>query len=47
MVAIQGWDLFAHPLLLDQLDKLVAAVEREKAKKPLPLFRRLTPNQRA
>ncbi len=34
MVAVQGWDLFAHPLLLDQIDKLVAAVEREKAKKP-------------
>ena len=34
MVAVQGWDLFAHPLLLDQLDKLVAAVERERAKKP-------------
>ena len=34
MVAVQGWDLFAHPLLLDQLDKLVAAVEREQAKTP-------------
>lgn len=34
MVAVQSWDLFAHPLLLDQLDKLVAAVERERAKKP-------------
>jgi toxin YhaV len=34
MVAVQGWELFAHPLLLDQLDKLVSAVEREKAKKP-------------
>jgi len=34
MVAVQRWDLFAHPLLLDQLDKLVAAVERERAKKP-------------
>lgn len=34
MVAVQGWDQFAHPLLLDQLDKLVAAVERERAKKP-------------
>ena len=34
MVAVQGWDLFAHPLLLDQLDKLVAAVERERPRKP-------------
>lgn len=34
MVAVQGWDLFAHPLLLDQLDKLVAAVERERTRKP-------------
>lgn len=34
MVAVQGWDLFAHPLLLDQLDKLVAAVEGERVKKP-------------
>ena len=34
MVVVQGWDLFAHPLLLDQLDKLVAAVARERVKKP-------------
>lgn len=34
MVAVQGWELFAHPLLLDQLDKLVAAVERARARKP-------------
>ena len=34
MVAVQGWDLFAHPLLLDQLEKLVAAVERERVKRP-------------
>src|ERR1035438_8592142 len=34
MVAVHDWDLFAHPLLLDQLDRLVAAVEREKAKNP-------------
>ena len=31
---VGGWELFAHPLLLDQLEKLVAAVERERAKKP-------------
>lgn len=29
-----GWEIFAHPLLLDQLEKLMAAVERLKAKKP-------------
>ena len=29
-----GWELFAHPLLLDQLEKLMAAVEKEKAKRP-------------
>ncbi|MEN9798501.1 MAG: hypothetical protein RL653_2197 [Pseudomonadota bacterium] len=29
-----GWELFAHPLLLDQLDRLASAVERDKAKKP-------------
>lgn len=34
MVAVQGWELFAHPLLLSQIDKLVVAVEREKAKAP-------------
>jgi toxin YhaV len=34
MVAAHGWELFAHPLFLDQLDRLVAAVERERAKKP-------------
>jgi len=31
---VNGWELFAHPLLLDQLDKLIAAVEKEQAKKP-------------
>lgn len=31
---VNGWELFAHPLLLDQLEKLMAAVEKEKAKKP-------------
>ena len=31
---VHGWELFAHPLLLDQLDKLIAAVEKEKSKKP-------------
>jgi toxin YhaV len=31
---INGWQIFAHPLLLDQLDRLIAAVERERARKP-------------
>lgn len=34
MGAAHGWELFAHPLLLDQLDRLVVAVERERARKP-------------
>ncbi len=29
---VNGWELFAHPLLLDQLEKLMAAVEKVKAK---------------
>lgn len=31
---VNGWQLFVHPLLLQQLEKLVAAVERERSKKP-------------
>jgi toxin YhaV len=31
---VNGWELFAHPLLLDQLEKLMAAVVKLKAKKP-------------
>jgi toxin YhaV len=31
---VNGWELFAHSLLLDQLEKLMAAVETLKAKKP-------------
>jgi toxin YhaV len=31
---VNGWELFAHPLLLDQLEKLIAAVEKAKSKKP-------------
>jgi toxin YhaV len=31
---VDGWELFAHPLLLDQLEKLMAAVEKLRAKKP-------------
>ena len=32
MVAVNGWELFAHPLFLDQLETLTAAVERARAK---------------
>lgn len=31
---VNGWELFAHQLLLEQLEKLRAAVEKEQAKKP-------------
>ena len=31
---VKGWELFAHPLLLDQLDRLMVAVEKERKKKP-------------
>jgi toxin YhaV len=34
MASVNGWEVFAHPLLLDQLEKLTAAVERTKAKDP-------------
>jgi len=34
MLAVNGWQLFAHPLFLDQLEKLAAAVERARAKDP-------------
>lgn len=34
MSSAHGWQLFAHPLLLDQLDKLVATVEKAKGKDP-------------
>jgi toxin YhaV len=33
-VTINGWSLFAHPLFLDQVGELIAAVERAKAKDP-------------
>jgi toxin YhaV len=33
-VTINGWQLFAHSLLIEQLEKLIAAVERERAKSP-------------
>lgn len=34
MLGVNGWQLFAHPLFLDQLDKLAGAVERARAKDP-------------
>jgi toxin YhaV len=34
MLAVNGWQLFAHPLFLDQFEKLIEAVERLKAKDP-------------
>lgn len=34
MVAVNDWELFAHPLFLDQLEKLTAAVERASEKDP-------------
>jgi toxin YhaV len=32
MLVINGWQIFAHPLFLDQIEKLIAAVEQAKAK---------------
>jgi toxin YhaV len=34
MLEINGWQLFAHPLFLDQIEKLAAAVGRAQAKDP-------------
>lgn len=31
---VNGWELFAHPLLLGQLERLMAAVEKDRTKKP-------------
>jgi toxin YhaV len=31
---VNGWSLFAHALFLDQLDALIAEVERQRAKDP-------------
>ena len=33
-MVVNAWDLFAHPLLLDQLENLIQAVERDRARKP-------------
>lgn len=34
MIVVSGWTIYAHPLLLDQLEKLTTAVEKAKAKDP-------------
>lgn len=34
MLQRQGWTLYAHPLFLDQLERLLAAVERAKRSDP-------------
>lgn len=34
MLEATGWQLFAHPLFLDQIERLAAAVERTRKKKP-------------
>lgn len=31
---VGGWTILAHPLFLDAIDRLLAAVERERASKP-------------
>jgi toxin YhaV len=35
MLVINDWQLFAHPLFLDQVEKLTAAVDRAKTKDPI------------
>jgi toxin YhaV len=34
ILAANGWQLFAHSLFLDQLDKLAAAVDQVRTKDP-------------
>jgi toxin YhaV len=34
MTVVNGWTVYAHPLLLDQIEKLITAVEKAKAKDP-------------
>ncbi|MCK6555667.1 type II toxin-antitoxin system YhaV family toxin [Candidatus Binatia bacterium] len=41
---VNGWELFAHPLLLDQLEKLIATVEKAKAKAKNPDDHKSTAN---
>jgi len=33
-ITFNGWTIYTHPLFLDQLEALIAKVEREKAKDP-------------
>jgi len=35
MLVVNDWQLFAHPLFLDQVDRLTQAVENAKAKDPV------------
>lgn len=34
MLEVNGWQLFAHPLFLDQIERLAAAAEKARAKDP-------------
>lgn len=34
MLVVNGWTILAHPLILDQLERLTAAVQRSKLKDP-------------
>ena len=34
MLNAHGWQLFAHPLFLDQIEKLIASVEKAQSKNP-------------
>ena len=34
MLEVNGWQLFAHPLFLDQIEKLADAVEKARVKDP-------------
>lgn len=34
MLEVNGWQLFAHPLFLDQIEKLAGAVEKARVKDP-------------
>lgn len=34
MIVVNDWQLFAHPLFLDQIEKLTGAVERARTKDP-------------
>lgn len=34
MLEVNGWQLFAHPLFLDQIEKLATAVEKARTKDP-------------